>query len=79
MKLYARTDEFTASYEAMPVEMPDPLLQPNVLFKKKRNRGYIEAEAAEENEKNARRAQKQAECDAEDRRREGDRISQDLC
>jgi hypothetical protein len=56
----------------MPAEMPDPLPQPNVLFKKKHNRGYTGAKAAEENKKNARRAQKQAKRDAKDRRREGD-------
>ena len=57
---------------AILAELPNPLPQPNVLFKKKRNRGYIGAEAVEENEKDARRAQKQAERDTEDRRREGD-------
>jgi hypothetical protein len=53
MKLYARTNEFIASHKAMPAKMPDPLPQLNILFKKKRNRGYIGAKAAEENEKNA--------------------------
>jgi hypothetical protein len=71
-KLYARTDEFIASHKAMPAEMPDPLPQPNVLFKKKRNRGYIGAKAAEENKKNAYCAQKQAKRNAKDRQREGD-------
>jgi hypothetical protein len=77
-KLQTRISDFLAHREAMPTELPDPLPQPNVLFKKKRTRGYTGAEAAEENEKDARRAQKQAERDAEDQRREGDRISQDL-
>ena len=39
----------------MPAELPDPLLQPNVMFKAKRKRGLIGREAAEENEKDARR------------------------
>jgi hypothetical protein len=38
----------------MPAKMPDPLPQPNVLFKPSRKRGYIGAEAAEEAEKDAR-------------------------
>ena len=59
----------------MPTKLPDPLPQPNVLFKKKRSRGYIGAKAAEENKKDARRAQKQARRNAEDQRREGDQIS----
>ena len=42
----------------MPAEMPDPLPQPNVLFKQNRKRGYIGAEAAEEAEKDARRARR---------------------
>jgi hypothetical protein len=37
----------------MPTKLPDPLSQPNVLFKKKRSRGYIGAKAAEENKKDA--------------------------
>ena len=59
----------------MPAELPDPLPRPNVLFKKKRNHRYIGAKATEENKKDARRAQKQAKRDAEDQRRESDRIS----
>jgi hypothetical protein len=50
----------------MLAKIPDPLPQLNVLFKKKRNRGYIGAKATEENEKNAHCAQKQAKRDAED-------------
>ena len=42
----------------MPAEMPDPLPQPNVLFKPNRKRGYIGSEAAEEAEKDARRARR---------------------
>jgi hypothetical protein len=56
---------------AIPAELPDPLPQPNVLFKKKRNRGYIGAKAIEENKKDARRAQKQAKRNTKDQRREG--------
>jgi hypothetical protein len=62
----------------IPAELPDPLPQPNVLFKKKRNHGYIGAKAIEENEKDARRAQKQAKRDTKDQRREGNQISRDL-
>ena len=54
-KLQARTSDFLAHRMAIPAELPDPLPQPNVLFKKKRNRGYTGAEAIEENEKDARR------------------------
>ena len=46
-KLYSRTDEFMASHTSMPAKMPDPLPQPNVLFKPNRKRGYIDTEAAE--------------------------------
>jgi hypothetical protein len=49
-----------------------------VLFKAKRKWGYTGREAVEENEKDARRAQKQAERDAEDQRRENKAVSQDL-
>jgi hypothetical protein len=55
-KLQARTSEFLTHRKAIPTRLPDPLPQPNILFKKKRNRGYIRAEAAEENEKNAHHA-----------------------
>jgi hypothetical protein len=63
---------------AIPAELPDPLPQPNVLFKKKRNRGYTGAKAIEENKKDARHTQKQAKHDAKDQRREGNQISRDL-
>jgi len=37
----------------MPAKMPDPLPQPNVLFKANRKRGYIGIEATQEDEKDA--------------------------
>ena len=77
-KLHSRTDEFLASRSVMPAEMPDPLPQPNVLFKANRKRGYIGTEAAEEDEKDARRARRRAERDAEARRRENEARSQEL-
>jgi hypothetical protein len=55
-KLHSRTDEFMASRQAMPAKMPDPLPQPNVLFKSHRKQGYTGAQAVEEEEKDARRA-----------------------
>jgi hypothetical protein len=77
-KLHSRTDEFLASRSVMPAEMPDPLPQPNVLFKANRKRGYTGTEAAEEDEKDARRARRRAERDAEARRRENEARSQEL-
>jgi hypothetical protein len=77
-KLHSRTDEFLASRSIMPAEMPDPLPQPNVLFKANRKRGYTGTEAAEEDEKDARRARRRAERDAEARRRENEARSQEL-
>jgi hypothetical protein len=77
-KLQARTSEQLARCQAMPAELPDPLPQPNVLYKANRRRGYTGREATEEDEKNARRAQKRAEHNAEDRRRENEGISQEL-
>jgi len=62
----------------MPAEMPDPLPQPNVLFKANRKRGYTGIEAIEEDEKDARRARRRAERDAEARRRENEARSQEL-
>ena len=50
----------------MPTKLPNPLPQPNILFKKKRNRGYTRAKAAEENKKDAHHAQKQARRDTKD-------------
>ena len=78
-KLHSRTDEFMASRQAMPAEMPDPLPQPNVLFKSHRKRGYTGAQAAEEEEKDARRARRRAERDAEAWTRENEARSQELC
>jgi hypothetical protein len=52
-----------ASRQAMPAKMPDPLPQPNVLFKLHCKRGYIGAQAIEEEEKDARRVQRRAERD----------------
>jgi hypothetical protein len=77
-KLRARTNEILASRQAMPAELPDPLPQPNVLFKSHRKRGYTGAEAAAENEKDARRAQRRAEIEAEARRKENAARSEDL-
>jgi hypothetical protein len=77
-KLQARTNKQLARCQAMPAELPDPLPQPNVLFKPNRKRGYTGAQAAEENKKDARRAQKQAERDAKDQRRKNESISRDL-
>ena len=62
----------------MPAEMPDPLPQPNVLFKANRKRGYTSTEAAEEDEKDARHAQRRAEHNAEAQRRENEARSQEL-
>jgi hypothetical protein len=42
-----------ASRQAMPAKMPDPLPQLNVLFKSHYKRGYIGAQAAKEEEKDA--------------------------
>ena len=78
MKLHSRTDEFLASREAMSAELPDPLPQPNVLFKPNRKRGYTGTEAAEEAEKDARRTRRRAERDAEALRRENKARSQEL-
>ena len=61
----------------MPAELPDPLPQPNVLFKPNRKRGYTGTEAAEEAEKDARRARRRAERDAEALRRENKARSQE--
>jgi hypothetical protein len=77
-KLHSRTDEFLASCEAVPAGLPDPLPQPNVLFKPNRKRGYTGTEAAEEAEKDARRARRRAERDAEALRRENEARSQEL-
>jgi len=77
-KLHSRTDEFLASRSIMPAEMPDPLPQPNVLFKANRKRGYTSTEAAEEDEKDARHAQRRAEHNAEAQRRENEARSQEL-
>ena len=46
-----------ASRQAMPAEMPDPLPQPNVLFKSHYKQGYTSAQAIEEEEKDARHIQ----------------------
>jgi hypothetical protein len=64
-KLYSKTDEFLTSRSIIPAEMPDPLPQPNVLFKANRKRGYISTEATEEDEKDARHAQRRAEHNTE--------------
>ena len=61
-----------ASRQAMPAEMPDPLPQPNVLFKSHCKRGYIGAQAVEEEEKDARRTRRRAERDAKARTRENE-------
>jgi ribose 1,5-bisphosphokinase PhnN len=53
-----------ARRQEMPTKLPNPLPQPNVLHKANRRRGYIGREAAEEKEKDARRAQKQAKQEA---------------
>ena len=50
----------------MPTKLPDPLPQPNILFKKKHSYGYIGAKAAEENKKDAYYTQKQARRNAKD-------------
>jgi hypothetical protein len=55
-QLQVRTSEYLARRREMPAELPDPLSQPNVLHKANRRRGYIGREAAEEKEKDARRA-----------------------
>jgi hypothetical protein len=68
IKLQARTDDFIARREAMPAKLPDPPPKPNVLFTKKRPRGYTRREATEENKKDTCRAQRQAKRDAKDRR-----------
>jgi hypothetical protein len=44
----------------MSIKLSNPLPQPNILFKKKRNHGYIRAKAAEENKKDTYYIQKQA-------------------
>jgi hypothetical protein len=62
----------------MPAEMPDPLPQPNVLFKSHCKRGYTGAQATEEEEKNARRTQRRAERNTEARTRENKARSQEL-
>jgi len=62
----------------MPAELPDPLLQLNVLFKPNRKRGYIGAEATEEEEKDARRIRRRAERDTEAQTRENEARSQEL-
>jgi hypothetical protein len=64
-KLHSRTDEFTASHKAMPAKNAQSS-STKCPLQKKRNGGYTGAEAAEENEKDARRAQKQAKRDAKD-------------
>ena len=63
-----------ASRTAMPAEIPDPLPQPNILFKPNRKQGYIGIEAMEEAKKDARRARRRAKRDAEARRRENEAI-----
>lgn len=78
-KLQSRTSEIMASRQAMPAELPPPLPQPNVLFKANRRRGYTGREAAEEEEKEVRRALKQAEREGELQRIENEAMSQDLC
>jgi hypothetical protein len=52
-KLQARTNKQLARRQAMPAKLPDPLPQPNVLFKPNRKRGYTGVQAAEENKKDA--------------------------
>ena len=74
-KLQARTSEMLASRQAMPAELPDPLLQPNVMFKAKRKRGLTGREAAEENEKDARRIRREAERNAQIWRAEVEAVS----
>jgi hypothetical protein len=61
-----------ASCQAMPAEMPDPLSQPNVLFKSHHKRGYTGAQAAEEEEKDARCTRRRAERDTKARTRENE-------
>jgi hypothetical protein len=77
-QLQARISEHLARRREMPAELPDPLPKPNVLHKANRRRGYTGREAVDEKEKDARRAQKQAEREAEATRIENEALSQDL-
>jgi hypothetical protein len=63
----------------MPAKMPNPLPQPNILFKSHYKRGYTGAQAIEEEEKDARRARQQAKHDTKARTRENKARSQELC
>ena len=64
-KLGVRADNLLSSRETLLAELPDPLPQPNVKYKANRRRGYTGREAAEEEEKNQRRAQRKANQEAE--------------
>jgi hypothetical protein len=56
LELGEKASEMVKRREVMPIELPPPLPQPNVMFKAKRRRGYTRREAAEEAEKDRRRA-----------------------
>jgi hypothetical protein len=64
-KLGARVDDVISSRKVLPAELPAALPQPNVKYKVNRRRGYTGREAAEEEEKNQRRAQRKANQEAE--------------
>jgi len=76
--LDTRQDEITSSRRALPAQLPNALPRPEVLFPKNRRRGYTGREAAEDNEKSARRVAKEKERQAESERAENERWNTEI-
>jgi hypothetical protein len=78
LKLLWKQDKITSNRQAMPSELLDAIPKPDVLFKRNRRRGYTAREAAEEEEKNKRRYNKEIVRQAESARAEERAWSKEL-